>query len=84
MQQPHHPLKDGDIAKTKKLPVPEHGFSDSLELKLGEKLIDCYYLGAAHSIDNIVVWIPSQQVLFTACMVKNILTKNYACTQLTV
>jgi len=65
-----------DIAKTKDLPVPEYGFKDSLELKLGEKLIDCYYLGAAHSMDNIVVWIPSEQILFTACMVKNMLSKN--------
>jgi len=65
-----------DIAKIRDLPVPENGFKDSLELKLGEKLIYCYYLGAAHSIDNIVVWIPSEQILFTACMVKNILSKN--------
>lgn len=65
-----------DIAKTKDLPVPVYGFKDSLELKLGEKLIDCYYLGAAHSMDNIVVWIPSEQILFTACMVKNMRSKN--------
>jgi len=65
-----------DIAKTKDLPVPVYGFKDSLELKLGEKLIDCYYLGAAHSMDNIVVWIPSEKILFTSCMVKNMLSKN--------
>jgi metallo-beta-lactamase class B len=65
-----------DIAKAKGLPVPEYGFNDSLELKLGEKLIDCYYLGAAHSMDNIIVWIPSEQILFTSCMVKNIHSKN--------
>lgn len=65
-----------DIAKSNGLPFPEYGFKDSLELKLGEKLINCYYLGAAHSIDNIVVWIPSEQILFTACMVKNMRSKN--------
>jgi metallo-beta-lactamase class B len=65
-----------DIAKLKDLPVPENGFTDSLELKLGDRLIDCYYFGAAHSIDNIVVWIPSEQILFTACMVKEIHSKN--------
>ena len=65
-----------DIAKIKDLPVPENGFNDSLELKLGEKIIDCYYLGAAHSMDNIVVWIPSEQILFTACMVKDMRSKN--------
>ena len=33
-------------------------------------------MGAAHSMDNIVVWIPSEQILFTACMVKNMRSKN--------
>ena len=60
-----------DLAKSKKLPVPDHGFKDSLQLKLGDKLICCYYLGAAHSMDNIVVWIPSEKILFPGCMVKS-------------
>lgn len=47
-----------DIAKTKNLPIPDHGFKDSLQLHLGDKLIKCYYFGAAHSLDNIVIWIP--------------------------
>lgn len=65
-----------DMAKTEKLPVPKQGFRDSLELRLGEKVIDCYYLGAAHSMDNIVVWIPSEQILFPGCMVKDIRSEN--------
>ncbi|MBN1117734.1 MAG: subclass B1 metallo-beta-lactamase [Bacteroidales bacterium] len=65
-----------EIAKTNDLPVPENEFKDSLELKLGEKLIKCYYFGAAHSMDNIVVWIPSEQILFPACMVKDMYANN--------
>jgi len=61
-----------DIAKLKNLPVPEHGFKDSLQLQLGDKMIKCYYLGAAHSLDNIVVWIPSEQILFAGCMIKSL------------
>lgn len=60
-----------DIAKSKGLPMPEHGFKDSLQLLLGDKLIQCYFLGAAHSLDNIVVWIPSEQILFAGCMIKS-------------
>jgi metallo-beta-lactamase class B len=60
-----------DIAKSKGLLVPKYGFNDSLQLKLGDKLIYCYYLGAAHTMDNIVVWIPSEQILFAGCMVKS-------------
>ena len=37
-----------DIAKSQNLPIPEHGFKDSLQLQVGDKLIKCYYLGAAH------------------------------------
>lgn len=65
-----------DIAQKEGLPLPEQGFRDSLELKLGEKVIDCYYLGAAHSMDNVVVWVPSEQILFPGCMVKEINSNN--------
>lgn len=65
-----------DIAKSNDLPIPEIGFIDSLEIKLGQKLIQCYYFGAAHSMDNVVVWIPSEQILFTACMVKSMSSRN--------
>lgn len=65
-----------DLAKENNLPVPAHGFQDSLQLPLGDKLIDCYYLGAAHTTDNIVVWIPSEKILFAGCMAKSRNAKN--------
>ena len=65
-----------DIAKTKNLPVPDNGFKDSLDLKLGDSLIKCYYPGAAHSLDNIVVWIPSEKILFAGCMIKSMNSGN--------
>lgn len=61
-----------DIARSKNLPFPDHGFKDSLDLMLGDKMIKCYYFGAAHSSDNIVVWIPSEQILFAGCMIKSL------------
>jgi metallo-beta-lactamase class B len=60
-----------DIAKEKQLPLPRHGFKDSITLKLNDEIIDCYYLGAGHTADNIVVWIPSERILFGGCMVKD-------------
>jgi len=65
-----------DLAQSNNLPVPGHGFTDSLLLKLGDKQIECYYPGAAHSNDNIVVWIPSEKILFAGCMVKRLDAKN--------
>lgn len=61
-----------DIARSKNLPVPAHGFKDSIRLYLDEKVINCYFLGAAHSLDNVVVWIPSEKILFPGCMVKSL------------
>jgi metallo-beta-lactamase class B len=65
-----------DIARSNGLPVPAQGFKDSLQLRLGDKLIQCYYPGPAHSMDNIVVWIPSEKILFAGCMVKSLDSKN--------
>lgn len=61
-----------DIAAEKHLPLPEIGFVDSLTLHLGNRKVFCWFPGAAHSKDNIVVWIPSEKILFPGCMIKSI------------
>ncbi len=65
-----------DIAKEKGLPVPKKGFKDSLYLKLNDVEIECYYFGSGHTTDNIVVWIPSEKILFAGCMVKEMSSKT--------
>ncbi len=65
-----------EIAKKTGLPVPDQGFKDSLRLSLGDKFIYCYFLGAAHSLDNIVVWVPSEEILFPGCMCKSLNSNN--------
>lgn len=65
-----------DMAMSKSLPFPDHGFRDSIELHVGHEAVNCYYLGAAHSLDNIVVWIPSEKILFPGCMVKSLNSKD--------
>jgi metallo-beta-lactamase class B len=65
-----------DISRSNNLSLPEVGFKDSLKLMLGGKAIECYYLGAAHSLDNIVVWIPSEKILFAGCMIKSMDANN--------
>ncbi len=64
------------IAKSKNLPLPLHGFKDSLKLNLSGKEIMCNYFGAAHTTDNIVVWIPSEKILFAGCMIKDMNSKG--------
>lgn len=65
-----------DIARSKGLPVPSHGFKDSLSLALNGHPVRCYYLGAAHSMDNIVVWLPDEKILFSGCMAKETAAKG--------
>jgi metallo-beta-lactamase class B len=65
-----------DIARIKGLPVPDEGFTDSLTLRLGDKMIYCWFPGAAHTMDNIVVWIPSEKILFPGCICKSLDSRN--------
>lgn len=65
-----------DMAQSKGLAVPLHGFRDSLSLQLQGHPVQCYYLGAAHSMDNIVVWLPDEKILFAGCMAKEAAAKG--------
>lgn len=64
------------ICQEKSLPLPQQTFSDSLTLSFGRCAIELRYLGAGHTFDNIVVWLPSDRVLFGGCLVKSALTRD--------
>lgn len=64
------------IAKSKNLTAPKTGFEKEIKLKVGNETVVCKYYGAAHSMDNIVTWIPSEKVLFAGCMVKDLNSKT--------
>jgi metallo-beta-lactamase class B len=51
--------------------IPQHLFSESLEIKVGNKKVVNYYAGEAHTRDNIITWIPSESTIFGGCMVKS-------------
>jgi metallo-beta-lactamase class B len=63
-------------AKKRNLPVPANGFADSLHLELAGKPIKCWYPGGGHTKDNIVVWLPDENVLFAGCMLKEMKSKT--------
>ncbi len=65
-----------EIAASKNLPVPQISFRDSLVISSGEKEIICKYFGGAHTLDNIVVWVPEDSVLFGGCMVKSMTSRS--------
>lgn len=58
------------LATKNNMPIPQHGFTDSLVLKVGEELIIANFLGEGHTQDNIIGYFPSEQVMFGGCLVK--------------
>lgn len=65
-----------EIAKSEGLPFTSNGFKDSLKIKFENLTIELFYFGAAHTLDNIVSWIPETQTLFADCMVKELAQNN--------
>lgn len=65
-----------DITAKKGLSQPKHGFEDYWSVCWQGMEIFCYYLGAGHSLDNIVVWVPSEKILFGGCLIKGMEATN--------
>lgn len=65
-----------EITKQKNLPIPINEFTDSLVLHTHAADVCCYFFGAAHSSDNIVIWFPKDKILFGGCMVKSLDSQN--------
>lgn len=70
-----------DILKESGAVQTKFSFVDSVTLKLNNVNIECYYLGGGHAVDNIVMWIPSEGVLFGGCMVKDVASTSLGNTQ---
>ena len=59
------------IAAKKGLPVPQYGFNQKTELKVGNRKVILQYFGPAHTEDGIVVWLPDEKILFGSNAVRN-------------
>jgi metallo-beta-lactamase class B len=51
-------------------------FTDSLTISLQTIRLDLFYLGAGHSVDNIVTWMQSERILFGGCLIKSLDSKD--------
>lgn len=49
---------------------PQNTFSDELILQVGDKKVINQYFGEAHTVDNIVSYVPDEELIFGGCMVK--------------
>lgn len=43
---------------------------------LAENLLEAYYPGGGHTIDNIVIWLPNSNILFGGCLIRGITSKS--------
>ncbi|HEY6880774.1 MAG TPA: subclass B1 metallo-beta-lactamase [Polyangiales bacterium] len=57
-------------ARAHQRPAPTHAVGEEGELAVGDARVIYFFPGAAHAPDNLVVYVPSQQVLFGGCMVR--------------
>ena len=62
--------KTAEFARRDGHPAPRTTFEDHLEIPLGERRLELRHLGPGHTVDNIVVWIPDEKILFGGCLVK--------------
>ncbi|MGD9493164.1 MAG: subclass B1 metallo-beta-lactamase [Bacteroidales bacterium] len=53
------------------LETPKASFSKSLTWSFCGIPVECWYPGAGHSLDNIVVYFPKQKILFGGCLIKS-------------
>ena len=61
-----------DLAKAYGFVIPTNHFNDSLILKVGNEIVQLKYFGEGHTMDNVVAYFPSEQVLFGGCLIKEL------------
>ncbi len=60
------------LAKEEGAVVPQNGFDLQNELEVGgEKIINRHF-GEAHTMDNIISYIPDEELIFGGCMIKSL------------
>ncbi|MVM35359.1 subclass B1 metallo-beta-lactamase [Spirosoma sp. HMF4905] len=51
---------------------PEGILPNDTTFTIGQEPIRCYFPGEGHTSDNIVVWLPNQQILHGGCLIKSV------------
>ena len=66
------------LATLNNVDAPKNGFNDSLKLSLGNTFAVVKYFGQGHTMDNVVGYFPSENILFGGCLIKELdATKGY-------
>lgn len=62
--------KTRELALKAGVEAPGKVFASLARVKAGRRPLELFYPGAGHTVDNIVVWIADERVLFGGCLVK--------------
>jgi metallo-beta-lactamase class B len=57
-------VKTVELLKANDKPAPVNWFTDRLSLSCGGTRVELAYFGPGHTVDNIVAWIPTKNILF--------------------
>ena len=61
-----------ELAAKNNYSIPQNGFDEILELKIGNQIAKTQFFGEGHTPDNVVGYIPSENALFGGCLIKSI------------
>jgi metallo-beta-lactamase class B len=73
--------KTVEILKRTNKPAPRNWFTERMSLNCGDTRVELAFLGAGHTVDNIVAWIPARKILFGGCLVKSLNAKDIGNTE---
>lgn len=61
-----------ELAKQNNYEIPQNGFENSLILKIGTETIIAKFFGEGHTKDDVVIYFPSEKILFGGCLIKEV------------
>lgn len=65
-------FKTVELATANNYTIPQNSFTDSIVLNVGSEKAIVKFFGEGHTKDNVVGYIPSQNVLFGGCLLKEV------------
>ncbi|SHG25907.1 subclass B1 metallo-beta-lactamase [Flagellimonas flava] len=61
-----------EFALKNEMTVPQKGFQHQTNIRVGNESVSCIFVGPGHTLDNIIGYIPAEEVLFGGCLLKSL------------
>ena len=60
------------LAKERNFTLPQNGFDDLIELKVGNTKVSARFFGEGHTKDNVIGYFADEKIMFGGCLIKEI------------